>query len=196
MNNDTLLSGGNMNDSLGDTPACRQDFCMFTPKFSSFHLFDHRHNGDHRSMRYQYPSLHVTNTEALISTQCGQEYTKTAAAPAPAPLEPLIHILKVYKEKIELTDSAGSLLGAEGFSTNEFPEGSSTTMVKGSSLSMPVLIIVSRAMTCAIWMATYRRRNQQAENPSSQKEMTKLSAGKMQIRSIAKVNSTYNIDQT
>lgn len=53
-----------------------------------------------------------------------------------------------------LTERAGSLLGAEGFSTKEFPEGSSTTMVKGSSLSAPALISVSRAMTWAIFAAT------------------------------------------
>lgn len=54
-----------------------------------------------------------------------------------------------------LTVKAGSLLGAEGFSTNEFPDGSSTTMVKGSSLSTPALMSASFAITPAIWAPTY-----------------------------------------
>ena len=54
-----------------------------------------------------------------------------------------------------LTVRAGSLFGAEGFSTKELPEGSSTTMVNGNSESTPALMMASRAITPAICAPTF-----------------------------------------
>ena len=65
-------------------------------------------------------------------------------------------ILKDRRQSVPLTVNAGSLFGAEGFSTKELPEGSSTTMVNGNSESIPALMRASRAITPAICAPTFR----------------------------------------